>query len=55
MNPDKLESIARTQAKALKKALELYAQETYLDSNGRELWRHLDLWLEHTKPVRKSA
>jgi len=55
MNADKLESIARTQARALKKSLELYAEQAYLDSDGRELWRNLELWLEHTKSVRKSA
>jgi len=55
MNTNDLETMVRTQAKALKKALELYSVQTYLDSDGRELWRQLDLWLEHTKKNQKSA
>jgi hypothetical protein len=55
MNTDKLERIARQQAKALKATLELFSEVTYLDSDGRELLNELHRWLEHTKPLRKSA
>lgn len=55
MNADKLEKIARAQAKALKATLELYSEVAYLDSDGRELLGELYRWLEHSKPIRKSA
>lgn len=53
MNADKLERIARAQAKALKATLELYAEVEYLDSDGRSTLGRLENWLEHTKPLRR--
>jgi hypothetical protein len=53
MNADKLERVARAQAKALKATLELYAEVEYLDSDGRSTLGRLENWLEHTKPLRR--
>lgn len=55
MSEEKLERIARQQAKALKSTLELFSEITYLDSDGRELLGELYRWLDHTKTFRKSA
>lgn len=55
MSEAKLERIARQQAKALKATLELLSKVTYLDSDGRATLGRLENWLEHTKPIRKSA
>ena len=55
MTEAKLERIARQQAKALKATLELFSEVTYLDSDGRELLGELYRWLDHTKPLRKTA
>lgn len=55
MNEAKLERITRQQAKALQASLELFSEIAYLDSDGRELLNELYRWLEHTKPIRKSA
>ena len=55
MKPDKLERVTRQQAKALRSSLELFSEVAYLDSEGRSLLGRLENWLEHTKPIRKSA
>ena len=55
MTEAKLERIARQQAKALKATLELLSEVTYLDSDGRATLGRLENWLEHTKPLRKTA
>jgi hypothetical protein len=49
---DKLEKIAKAQAKALKITLELISKESHLDSDGRELAREINAWLNHIQPVR---
>jgi hypothetical protein len=54
MNADKLERVARAQAKVLKSTLELYSEVEYLDSDGRQLLGELYRWLEHTKPLRSA-
>ncbi len=54
MKAEKLERIARAQAKALKATLELFAQDNYLDSDGRTMLGKLENWLDHTKPIRKA-
>lgn len=41
-----LEYLAKLQAKALKRTLELHAKD-YLDSDGRELLIDIECWLEH--------
>jgi hypothetical protein len=51
---DKLERIARAQAKALKATLKLFSELDYLDSYGQTLEGHLDIWLDHTKPIRRA-
>lgn len=55
MNANDFEAMMRTQAKALKKSIELYGAENYVDSDGLELWRQLDLWIERTKKIRRGA
>ena len=47
MKESQLEQVAKSQAKALKKTLELHAKEFYLDSDGRELLFTIETWLEH--------
>jgi hypothetical protein len=51
-NYDKLEKIAKAQAKALKITLELISKDSHLDSDGRELAREINAWLNHIQPVR---
>lgn len=54
MRADKLERIARAQAKALRATLKLFSEVGYLDSYGQDLEGKLDMWLNHTKPFRKG-
>lgn len=51
---DKLERIARAQAKALRATLKLFSELDYLDSYGQDLEGKLDVWLDHTKPIRRA-
>jgi len=54
MNANKLEKIARAQAKVLRATLKLFSEIEYLDSDGQALEGKLDVWLDHTKPIRKT-
>lgn len=55
MSDFKLERIARIQAQALARTLELLAGESYLDSYGLELLGKVDYWLDQTKKIKKSV
>ena len=46
MKADKLERIARAQAKALRATLKLFSEVDYLDSYGQALEGKLDVWLD---------
>jgi hypothetical protein len=54
MKAEKLERIARAQAKVLRATLKLFSEVDYLDSYGQALEGKLDVWLDHTKPFRKA-
>lgn len=54
MNAIRLERIARAQARALRATLKLFSEIEYLDSYGQSLEGKLDVWLDHTKPIRKT-
>lgn len=54
MNAVRLERIARAQAKTLRVTLKLFSEIEYLDSYGQALEGQLDIWLDHTKPIRKK-
>ena len=51
---DKLERIARAQAKALRATLKLFSELDYLDSYGQDLEGKLNEWLNHTKQIRRA-
>jgi hypothetical protein len=51
---EKLEKIARAQAKTLRATLKLFSELDYLDSYGQALEGKLDVWLDHTKPIKRA-
>lgn len=55
MSEFKLERIARNQAQALARTLELMAEESYLDLYGRELLGKVHYWLDQTKKIKTNA
>lgn len=48
-----LENACKIQAKALIATLDILANESYLDSDGRNLRAELDAWIKHITPMAK--